>query len=261
MREIGVFDSGMGGVSTLQQAMDALPHEQFLYYGDHANAPYGCRTEENIRALATAACERLVNWGVKALIIACNTTTMLELPVIQARFPDVVIRGIRPAVPEAAKAAGEGVVLALATEATSRLPAYAALHKGFPSGRIVDIPCPAEVVRRVEQGIISAEGYDDILEPLLRPYHGEKVAAIVLGCTHYPFMLPALKRYAAAHLKGECRFFEGGALVVEEIKLALAKQNLLAGPEQQGGVTFRTSGDPEATKPLFERLLKLPMGL
>ena len=253
LRPIGIIDSGFGGLSTLRQAVKLLPCENFLYYGDNANAPYGNRTQEDIQRLTVAAAKQLEASGVKVILIACNTATAAALHVVQ-KAVDFPVVGICPAIVPAFAARKDGIVLALATQATIRMPAYQSLHASLSQPEIVkDIGCPADIVRCVESGIRDNRIYIEILDQVLRPYHDAKVDGIVLGCTHYPFMESAIREYARKHFKGRCEIFEGGKEAVTKLSNLLKKSRLEnnAGSAQ---VELTTSGDLKKAKKIYQKL-------
>jgi glutamate racemase len=257
-RPIGIFDSGLGGVSTLRQALHLLPDEAFVYYGDNGNAPYGSRSEDDIRILSQNAVRFLISKNAKAILLACNTSTAAAFEMLQ-RISPVPVIGIEPAILEASQLAGSGRILMMSTQATARLPRYHRLRERLPDpSRVIDIPCSAQFVWRVEHGVSSMDGYDDLFEAALAPCHGEQVDAIVLGCTHYLFFQLQLVRYAQKHFHGVPRFFDGGRAAAQALLRTLKDSGAL-NPDGQGDVTFFTSGDYDTYHARFETLLRQPM--
>lgn len=255
---IGVLDSGLGGVSTLRQLIARFPTEDFRYFGDCANAPYGSRTDDEIRALALSACARMEQSGAKALVIACNTSVAVALPQLTKALSIPVV-GIRPAIIRAAQLPGSGKVLMLATEATAKSAGYLALHASLPNpARVVNVGCPAGVVRNVEQGVLSEDAYFPLLDSVLLPYDGCTFDAIVLGCTHYPFAGDAIRAYAGMHFSGNCTFVEGGREVCDALENAL-DANDLRNPSGAGRIAFLASGDAVRQGETFEMLLHCPL--
>ncbi len=257
-RPIGVFDSGLGGISTLIQARLALPTENFIYFGDSINAPYGNRSQEELERLASNACQFLIDHNAKAILIACNTSSAAALDLLQRKF-SLPICGISPAILLAANHVGSGLVLMAATESTVRLPGYRRLRLRLPvDAHVVDTPFSAEVVRRVERGLFAPGSYDDLLAAPFQEFEGLAVQGIVLGCTHYPFIQPEIARYAQTHFQGTPRFFEGGLTAISQLKARLEVSGLL-NTEGHADVAFFTSGDIAAVQPLFELLLNRPL--
>lgn len=259
-RPVGVFDSGFGGVSFLRNALVELPSERFIYYGDNKNAPYGSRSEEEILLLAENAAESLVDRGVKALVVACNTATSAAINVLRERL-SVPVVSVEPAIKPACAMSGDGKVLMLATLATTKLSRYRALQSRMPDpARIINVGCPG-IVERVEMGEIGETAFDDILSERLSFIEGAKIDGIVLGCTHFPFIAPAISRYASMHFTGECRLFDGNAGTARQLKRVLNTNGISADPElaPDPQVLFLTSGDKDALEPIFEMLLKVPI--
>ncbi|MDR0841257.1 MAG: glutamate racemase [Christensenellaceae bacterium] len=250
---IGVFDSGLGGISVLREALRSLPNENYIYYGDNLNAPYGDRTEAEITSLTLRALHHLVENGCKAIVIACNTATAscFEAACAQIQVPVI---GIEPAIALACAQQGKGKVLMMATLATTRLPRYLALQGRMADPeRVINIPCPG-LVNRIEQGRLQAEDYDDLFDALLAPYEGLEADAIVLGCTHYPLIKNAFARAAQRHLSGACALYDGGPTSVRQLANVLS-ENDMANPKGHGAVAFQTSGDTAFYQPIFEKLL------
>ncbi len=251
-RTVGFFDSGLGGVSVLKEALAFLPRENYIYYGDNGNAPYGDRADEDIERLTLASVSYLLKRDAKAIVIACNTATATCIDQIRA-FSSVPVISVEPAIKPACEALGKGKILMLATAATTRLGRYQALRHRMPDpDRVISVPCPG-LVERIEQGIFAEDAFDDILDARLSPYEGETVDGIVLGCTHYIFIKKAIARYAAAHFLGSPALYDGNAATARQLKRVL-EANALLNPSGTGGVEFCTSGDINLYRPIFERL-------
>lgn len=260
-RPIGVFDSGFGGTSTLRDMLIELPGERFIYYGDNKNAPYGDRPESEILALSEAAAEFLLNRGVKALAVACNTATSASINALRKKL-EVPVVSVEPAIKPACMAEGSGKVLMLATVATTKLSRYRALQQRMPDpDRVINVGCSG-IVDRIERGIVADDAFDDILSRCLAPCEGLEVDGIVLGCTHFPFIAGAIKRYAAAHFSGPCRLYDGNRGTARQLRRVLAQNGLLScegeAPESER-VSFFTSADKSAAEPVFRRLLAMPI--
>jgi len=195
---IAVFDSGVGGISVLRQLVKAMPQERFLYYGDSANAPYGSRTTEEVRALTLAAAEKLTTeYPVKALVVACNTATAAAIEALRATYPDLIVIGIEPAVKVAVDHLPHGAIGVMATEVTLREEKFDALIQRIQGGHaIFKIPAPG-LVQLIEAGKTDHPETDALLHSLLDPYVG-RIDALVLGCTHYPFVTRRIKRVLGA---------------------------------------------------------------
>ncbi len=251
-RPVGLFDSGMGGLSVLKTAMILLPNEDYIYFGDDGNAPYGTKPEERIVALALGCARFLADQGVKAIVVACNTATSAAINDIRAQFRLPVI-SMEPAIKPAVEQSKGGRILMLATPATCALSRYQKLLGRVDARHQVEnVPCPG-LVELIEAGE-TGKAVDDRLAQLLGQYGGAQIDAIVLGCTHYPFIRGNIERYAKAHFAGECRLFDGNAGTVRQLKRVLADNGLLS-ENGKGGVSLFTSGDAKTVVPAFERML------
>lgn len=191
---IAVFDSGVGGVSVLRQLCKQMPRERFLYYGDSANAPYGSRSTEEVRQLTLAAVRKIVTtYPVKALVVACNTATAAAIEVLREAYPDLIVIGIEPALKVAVDHLPHGAIGVMATDVTLREEKFDALIHRFDGEHLIyKIPAPG-LVPLIEAGKTDAPETDALLRQILEPYLG-KLDALVLGCTHYPFVTRRIKR-------------------------------------------------------------------
>ena len=218
---IAVFDSGVGGISVLRELWKLMPGEKFLYFGDSANAPYGNKTTEQVRQLTLAAAEQLMDRGIKALVVACNTATAAAIGQLRAKYPDTIIIGIEPAVKVAADRCSGGHIGVMATPVTLREEKFNQLTERFSNVTIHPI-CAPDLVELIEQGTEEAriEGY---LQPILAEYVG-KLDAVVLGCTHYPFVAAVISRI----LGKETQVLDGGAGTARETKRRLKEAGLLS---------------------------------
>ena len=252
-RPVGIFDSGMGGLSVLKTAMVLLPGEDYVYFGDDGNAPYGTKPPERIVELAMGCARFLVERNVKAIVVACNTATSAAISVIRERMKLPVI-SMEPAVKPAIEQSGGGRILMMATPVTCGLSRYKKLLSRVDVNRQVEnIPAPG-LVELIEAGKTGAE-LDEHLAGLLSKYEGETIDGIVLGCTHYMFIRENIERYAKEHFLGERRIFDGNAGTVRQLIRVLSENGLLA-DRKQGAVSLNTSGDASRIIPAFERMLK-----
>lgn len=235
---IGVFDSGVGGISVLKSLVTELPNENFRYFGDSANAPYGEKTEEEVAALSHAIVERFIADGAKAIVIACNTATSAAAPSLRAAYPDLPIIGIEPALKPATEAPDHGRILVMATDITLRLDKYHELAETY--GRdceVISVPCPG-LAGRIEHGHLDES---DLVE-MIRSYVGSfagTVGSVVLGCTHYPFV----RRQITEVLGPEVKFYDGGAGTARQLRSRLGSKDLLAPVDHVGEVDFASSKD------------------
>lgn len=241
---IGVFDSGVGGVSTLAALKRELPQERFLFYGDTANAPYGTKSREQVMSCILRVTEHLLAQDVKAIVIACNTATAVAAASLRATL-ELPIIGIEPALKPAHEMRHGGHILVLATPMTLRLEKFRALYALYGEGAI-PLPCPGLMELVESEDHAAARAY---LQALFAPYDMADVDAVVLGCTHYVFLRPIL----AGILPETVSVLDGNAGTARQLRRVLDGRGLLSdGP---GGVTFQTSGDAETVIPLMEELL------
>lgn len=246
---VAVFDSGVGGISVLRHLRQALPQERFLYYGDSANAPYGSRSTEEVRELTLAAVRKLKEEApIKALVVACNTATATAITDLRKTYPELIVIGIEPALKVAADHFPGGRIGVMATPVTLREEKFDHLLHRFDAGcSIMKIPAPG-LVPLIEQGKVDAPETVALLHTILDPYRG-KLDALVLGCTHFPFVSKAI----AQVLGEEVALLEGGGGTARETRRRLTEANLLYdGP---GEIRIQNSDpDPNMIRLSYERL-------
>lgn len=235
---IGVFDSGLGGISVLGELVKELPGEDFLYFGDSANAPYGSRSTEQIRRLTIRNGEMLFERGVKALVIACNTATSAAIEDLREMYPDRILIGIEPALKPAVKRFPEGKILVMATDATLREQKFAALLEKYNGTcEICKCPCP-ELVAFVERGELDSPALHEVLMKELGQHLDPLPDAAVLGCTHFPFLKTAISKVVGP----ACVLLDGSSGTARETKRRLGEKGLLK-ENGKGTVTFCNSLD------------------
>lgn len=245
---IVVFDSGVGGISVLRELRKQLPREQFLYFGDSANAPYGPRPTREVLTLTVGHMDRYAAKGCKAMVIACNTATSAAIEALRQRY-DFPVIGIEPALKPAVDRHPGGRILVLATETTLREKKFARLTQRYREQcTIHSLPCPG-LMEFVERGELSGPDLEAYLSPLLAPYVGQ-VDAAVLGCTHYPFVRSAIQDILGPTVE----LLDGSAGTARETARRLEENGTLR-QTGEGSVTFENSlGTPEILA-LCDRLL------
>jgi glutamate racemase len=245
---IGVFDSGVGGLSVLRHIRAALPAEDLLYVADSAHAPYGNKSAQFVESRACAIAEFLVARGAKALVVACNTATAAAIASLRARF-DLPIVGMEPAVKPAVEATRAGVIGVLATSGTLESGKFAELVGRFGArARVLVRPCPG-LVERVEQGDLDGPRTRRLLEGFVVPLLEQGADTLVLGCTHYPFLIPLLRELAGTRVA----IVESGAAVARQLVRRLAATDF-SPATGQGSERFFSSGDPARLEALLPRL-------
>lgn len=246
---IAVMDSGVGGVSVLRELRQLMPGEDYLYFGDSANAPYGEKSAGEVRALTVANAARLFEAGAKALVVACNTATGAAITALRERFPHHPIIGIEPALKPAATATDCPTVLVMATPLTLQQEKFEHLLAQYNrQARILTLPCHG-LVELIEQGVTGGDAMDTLLDELFRPLRGERIDSVVLGCTHYPLARAAIQQAAGEGVT----LFDGGAGTARETRRRLAEAGLL-NPAAHGRVTWQNSS-PDPRLPALCRAL------
>lgn len=249
---IAVFDSGLGGISVLRELIKELPGEDFLYFGDSANAPYGSRSTEEIRKRTMDNAEMLFSRGIKALVIACNTATSAAIEDLRSQYPHRIIIGIEPALKPAVTAFPGGKILVMATEATLREKKFSALLQQYDTScEICKCPCP-ELVAFVERGELDSPALHQVLLKELSPHLTPAPQAAVLGCTHFPFLKTAIGKVVGS----QCVLLDGASGTARETKRRLQEMGLLSSKEA-GCVTFlNSSNDPKLQALAYDLLLQ-----
>ena len=246
---IAVFDSGVGGISVLRHLLRLMPGEDYLYFGDSANAPYGSRTTEDVRRLTMAAAESLIQRGIKALVIACNTATAAAVQEVRSQYPDLIVIGIEPALKLAADHYPGGRIGVMATEVTLREEKFdTLLHRFDENCTVAKIPAPG-LVQLIEAGLADESQTEDLLRTILAPHIGN-LDALVLGCTHYPFAANAISRILGNHVV----LLDGGDGTARETQRRLREANLLS-PNKNGTVIIESSAQSSNMVCLAQELL------
>ncbi len=253
---IGVFDSGIGGLSVLHEIRALLPHEHLIYIADSRHMPYGSKAQPFIQARALRLTEFLCQQQAKAIVVACNTATAAAAELLRGRITLPVI-GMEPAVKPAAAASRNGHIGVLATEGTLKSARFAALLSRFADGLTVQTqPCHG-LVELVERGQEDSAAAHMLLKRYLAPLLHAGVDTIILGCTHYPFLRPLITEIVGPDIA----LIDTGAAVARHLRHRLDQQGLLAPHAQQGQTAFWTSGDTAQLQPIIARLWPEPVSV
>ena len=245
---IAVFDSGVGGISVLKELIALMPGENYLYFGDSANAPYGKKTTEAVRELTLQRATLLFDRGAKALVVACNTATSAAIDLLRDTFPDKLILGIEPALKPAITRFPTGTIGIMATEVTLREEKLQRLMAQFDTATVERISAPG-LVELIEAGKADSEETEEFLRNILTPYVG-KLDALVLGCTHYPFVKDTIARI----LGEQTLLFDGGAGTARQTRRCLEQAGLLNAGE--GSLTVENSAGTRQLLELSYQLLE-----
>lgn len=246
---IGVFDSGVGGLSVLREIRALLPQESLLYVADSGHVPYGEKSPEFIGERCQVIANFLLGQGAKALVLACNTATVAGVAQLRERYAQLPIVGMEPAVKPAAAATRSGVVGVLATTGTLRSAKFAALLDRFAGDvRVITQPCPG-LVELIEAGDLHSPALRALLEGYVKPLLAEGCDTLILGCTHYPFLRPLLGQMVDPPVS----LIDTGAAVARQVQRLLGERELLAsGPARAEG--FWCSGDAAAMQRVMPTL-------
>lgn len=246
---VGVFDSGVGGLSVLREIRALMPALDALYVSDARFLPYGDKSEAFVLARSLAVAEFLVGKGARALVVACNTATAAAVPALRERYRLPVV-GIEPAVKPAAAATRSGIVGILATSSTLQSRRYAELLERFGEFvRVIGQPCPG-LVERVEAGDLDGPGTRSLLLRYLQPLLDAGSDTLVLGCTHYPFLRPLIESLVGPEVR-----------VVDPSGAVARRLQALLGAETTGTAQLCafTTGDAASQSALMSRLLGFPV--
>ncbi len=249
---IGVFDSGIGGLSVLRAIRQQMPSEPVLYLADQAHVPYGPRPLEEVRRFSVAITQFLLSHQAKIIVVACNTASAAALYPLRKQFPQVAFVGMEPAVKPAAECTRTGRVGVLATPATFQGELYASVVERFARDvRLFTDTCPG-LVAQIEAGELDTPATQAILEKALQPMLQQDIDTIVLGCTHYPFVIPLLQRIAGPQV----RVIDPAPAVARQVGRLLQAAGRAAPQDPAAPLLFYTTGPVEP----FQRQLPILLG-
>ena len=249
---IGIFDSGVGGLSVLRAIRRLMSEEAILYLGDQIHVPYGPRSMEQIQSFSEGITNFLLNHDAKLIVVACNAASAAALTYLRGRFPAVSFVGMEPAVKPAVETTKTGKVGVLATPATFQGVLYASVVERFAAGvELFQHTCPG-LVGQIEKGDLESNATRAILEDALLPMLEKNIDTVVLGCTHYPFVIPLIEQIVGENV----RVIDPASSVAKQVKRLLEAQGMKN--QSQGrisSVRFFTSGDPFEMKSILPILL------
>ena len=249
-KPVAVFDSGLGGISVLQELIRLMPQENYLYFGDSLNAPYGIKSTDEVLALTLKNIDFLLSRQAKAIVLACNTATSAAVTVLREKYHQIPLIGMEPALKPAINKL-HGRIVVMATEVTLREQKFATLLDRYRAeAEIISLPASG-IVNFVEQGITQGPELEAYLNEIMAPFHTPKVSGIVLGCTHFPFVKDSITKA----LGYEVEFFDGAEGTAKETQRQLHNNGLETDSTQPGNITFFNSNDNPKILSLCQQLL------
>ena len=247
---VAVFDSGLGGISVLRELVRTLPRENYLYFGDSLHAPYGTKTPQEVVDLSLQAADRLLSQGAKALVVACNTATSAAIRTLRKTYPELAIVGTEPAIKPAVERHPGGRILMLATAMTVQEEKFQHLKAQYDDqAQIIPIACSG-LMEYVEQGVLRGSEVEGYLLDKLEPYLKVPIDAVVLGCTHYPFLRGAIRRIVGRRPE----IIDGSIGIARQLERRLEEQGLLNPGDVSGKVEFQNSLDEPEILGLMQAL-------
>jgi glutamate racemase len=255
-RPVGVFDSGVGGLTVLHECLVTMPHEDFVYLGDHARLPYGPRPLAEIRGFAREIAGFLAAQDVKLVLVACNAATSAAVPQLQEELEVPVVGVITPEAHTAVQATRNRRIGLLATQATVEAGRYEQLVHALDAGaELLAVACPRLVPLIESDDPFAAETTSAVRE-YATPLKEAGVDTVILGCTHYPLIRPIFQRVFG---RGVTLVFSAEE-TAREVAETLARKRIENEESREGSYRFLTTGDPAAFRTLGERFLQLPLG-
>jgi glutamate racemase len=255
-RPIGVFDSGVGGLTVLHECLVTMPHEDFVYLGDHARLPYGPRGLEEVRRFAHEIGGYLERQGVKMVVVACNTATAAALPDLQEQLTVPVVSVIVPEAHAAVQATRNRQIGLLATELTVATGRYAKLVRTLDAGaHLTSVACP-KLVPLIEAGDTFSDDIAAAVREYAAPLKQAGCDTVILCCTHYALLRPVFQR---AFGRDVTLVFSADE-TAREVAETLARKGFENDPAREGTYRFLTTGEPELFRSLGGRFLQLPLG-
>jgi glutamate racemase len=255
---IGVLDSGIGGLSVLRHIKAEMPNEHLLYLADQAHVPYGSRSHDEIGRYLTGITRLFLDLQAKLIVIACNTASAVALDTVRQTFPDLPIVGMEPAIKPAAAQTRSRKIGVLATPGTFRSRRYVSLVTRY--GRDIEVfedPCMG-LVELIEAGEFSAPATEQLLRQILEPMLQSGVDTLVLGCTHYPFVLPLLQSITQSISDESISIIDPAPAVARQTKNVLQHHQIGAPVNQEGSLCCYTTGNLSNLQSLCSRLLGQP---
>jgi glutamate racemase len=248
---IGIFDSGVGGLSVLRAVRSLLPCHPLIYLADQANVPYGARTADEVRQYSEGIASFLLSQGAQIIVVACNSASAAALHYLRARFPDTPFVGMEPAVKPASVCTQSGVIGVLATPVTFQGALYSSLVDRFARGMVVlQDTCPG-LVAQIEAGRLASVETRAILERALQPMMERQMDVVVMGCTHYPFVIPLIQEIVGP----EIQVIDPAPAVARQVKRVLEQKGIVQDCDTTAFTRFYTTGNPSHLREMLPILI------
>jgi glutamate racemase len=249
---IGFFDSGVGGLSVLKSSMKLMPNENYIYFGDSKNAPYGVKQVGEVKELTYRAVDFLLGKGSKAIVIACNTATSAAVADLRITYPSIPIVGIEPAVKPAVKLNTNKAIVIMATPMTLKEKKFNNLIDNYRNAAdIRPMPC-AGLVEFIEKGNVDSKEVREYIYSKYKDYRKDEIGAIVLGCTHYPF----IKNVIMDIIGEDMPIIDGGTGTCKELRRRLIEADLINTSKEDGEIKIYNSLDTAESIEICNKLLK-----
>ncbi|KYH32447.1 glutamate racemase 2 [Clostridium tepidiprofundi DSM 19306] len=250
-RPIGFFDSGVGGISVLREAVKLMPNENYIYFGDSKNAPYGTKSVEEIKKLSFDVVDFLIKKDIKALVVACNTATSAVIDELRLKYSNIPVIGIEPALKPAVEMNREGNIIIMATPVTLSEKKFNKLMKKYEKEVNIELlPCPG-LVELIEMGFTRGDKINNYLKKKLGKHLNGDIAAIVLGCTHYPFVKYEIEEVVGSSIP----ILDGGIGTAKQLKRQIEIHNIENKSYKKGKVEiFNSLQDKKIIKLSYDLL-------
>ena len=252
---IGMFDSGIGGLTVLHECLVAMPSEDFVYFGDTARFPYGPRTQDELKSYAEQIAGYLDAVGVKLLVVACYSATAAALPTLQEQFSTPIVGVVMPGARAAVHTSRYRRIGVMATEATVDSGSYVRAIGSLDGGaEVVQQACPG-LATFIQEGDVASREVVDAVKRFTTPLKERRPDVVIMGCTHYPLIAPMLQR----HLGRDVTLVNPAAEIAREVDEVLDRQGIANDPEREGSYRFLCTGDAEAFRAVGARFLQMPL--
>jgi glutamate racemase len=252
---IGMFDSGIGGLTVLHECLVALPAEDFVYVGDTARFPYGSKTKEELELFADQIARFLERTGVKLIVVACYSATAAALPRLQERFSTPIVGVVMPGARAAVQTSRYRRIGVLATEATVASESYVHAIRGLDAGaEVLQQACPG-LAEYIQEGDVASREVADAVREYAAPLKEKRPDVVIMGCTHYPLIAPLLQR----QLGRDVTLVNPAAEIAREVEAILERRDLARREDREGAYRFFCTGDVESFRSVGARFLQMPL--